>query len=112
MLYEAMKKEIESQFPNLQFSADDEKKLISISPIHENVGSLEIQDDYDELTRIFVRTTSQSASTLKLTVRISSPRPQRAHRSSQSFSSSPSFSRQSMTQSNSRLKVLYKKVYC
>jgi hypothetical protein len=53
MLYEAMKKELEAQFPNLQFSADDEKKLISIPPIHENVGSLDIQDDYDELT-IFV----------------------------------------------------------
>ncbi|MCP5158719.1 MAG: hypothetical protein H6975_04760 [Gammaproteobacteria bacterium] len=50
MLYEAMKKEIESQFPSLQFSTDDEKKLISIPPVCSEVGSIDIQDDYDELT--------------------------------------------------------------
>lgn len=53
MLYEAMKNEIEAQFPMLQFSADDEKKLISIPSIDDGVGSIDIQDDYDELT-IFV----------------------------------------------------------
>ncbi|MFC3194885.1 hypothetical protein ACFODZ_11600 [Marinicella sediminis] len=53
MLYEAMKKEIEDKFPSLQFSADDGKKLISIPPAYEQVGSIDIQDDYDELT-IFV----------------------------------------------------------
>lgn len=53
MLYEAMKKEIESQFPSLKFSFDDEKKLISIPPVCNEVGSIDIQDDYDELT-IFV----------------------------------------------------------
>ena len=53
MLYEEMKKEIESQFPSLQFTLDDEKKLISIPPIHQDVGSIDIQDDGDELT-IFV----------------------------------------------------------
>jgi len=53
MLYEAMKKEIESKFPSLQFSSDDEKKLISIPPQCNEVGSIDIQDDYDELT-IFV----------------------------------------------------------
>ena len=53
MLYEAMKKEVEAKFPSLKFSADDENKLISIPEIHEDVGSIDIQDDYDELT-IFV----------------------------------------------------------
>ncbi len=53
MLYEAMKKEMESQFPSLQFSTDDEKKLISIPPVCNDVGSIDIQDDYDELT-VFV----------------------------------------------------------
>lgn len=53
MLYEAMKKELESQFPSLQFSSDDEKKLISIPSVCNEVGSIDIQDDYDELT-IFV----------------------------------------------------------
>jgi len=53
MLYEAMKKEIETEFPSLQFKTDDEEKLISIPPIHKDVGSIDIQDDYDELT-IFV----------------------------------------------------------
>jgi hypothetical protein len=53
MLYEAMKKEMRSQFPALQFSSDDERKLISIPPVCNEVGSIDIQDDYDELT-IFV----------------------------------------------------------
>lgn len=53
MLYEAMKKEIKSQFPSLQFTVSEEKKLISIPPIHKDVGSIDIQDDFDELT-IFV----------------------------------------------------------
>ena len=53
MLYEAMNKEIECQFPSLQFSTDDEKKLISIPPVCKEVGSIDIQDDDDELT-IFV----------------------------------------------------------
>ena len=53
MLYEAMKKEIEAQFPSLQFTVNEEKKLISIPPIHKDVGSIDIQDDFDELT-IFV----------------------------------------------------------
>lgn len=53
MLYESMKAEITKQFPSLEFTFDDEKKLISIPAKHEEVGNIEIQDDYDELT-IFV----------------------------------------------------------
>ena len=53
MLYEAIKAVIEKRFPSLKFSSDDENKLISIPPRHPDVGSLDIQDDYDELT-VFV----------------------------------------------------------
>lgn len=53
MLYEAMKKEIESQFPSLKFSFDEEKKLISIPSVCNEVASIDIQDDHDELT-VFV----------------------------------------------------------
>lgn len=53
MLYEAMKSELQSQFPLLKFSSDDEKKFISIPPVCSEVGSIDIQDDYDELT-VFV----------------------------------------------------------
>lgn len=53
MLYEAMKKEIETRFPLLAFSYDNEKKLISIPSKDKGVGSIDIQDECDELT-IFV----------------------------------------------------------
>ena len=52
MLYEAMKIEIEKHFPSLRFTIDDDKKSISIPSNHEDVGSIEIQDDIDELTII------------------------------------------------------------
>jgi len=48
-----MKKEIESKFPFLQFCSDSKKKLISIPSACSEVGTIDIQDDYDELT-IFV----------------------------------------------------------
>ena len=53
MLYEALKLRLKRNFRHWSFSSDDENKLISIPPKHPDVGSLDIQDDYDELT-IFV----------------------------------------------------------
>lgn len=53
MLYKAMKKELEIQFPQLKFTSNDIEKLITISPMHKDVGNIEIQDDIDELS-IFV----------------------------------------------------------
>ena len=53
MLYEAMIKEIETTFSSLKFTVNEENKLISIPSIHKEIGSIDIQDDYEELT-IFV----------------------------------------------------------
>lgn len=53
MLYKAMKNKIQKEFPSLKFSSDDKSKLIIIPPRHVQVGSIEIQDDFTELT-IFV----------------------------------------------------------
>lgn len=49
MLLKAIVKKLESEFSSLRFSVDEEKHLVIIPPIHEEIGSIEIEDDYDEL---------------------------------------------------------------
>ena len=53
ILYEAIKTELRSSFPSLEYKEDYENRLISIPSGHGEVGSLDIQDDFDELT-IFI----------------------------------------------------------
>ncbi len=53
MLYQAMKKELQSRFPFIEYTIDDDKKLITIPNQNKLIGNLDIQDDSDELT-IFI----------------------------------------------------------
>lgn len=53
MLLSAMIKVMERRFPEIEFSINEQDHLISIPSKHKEVGSIDIQDDYDELT-VFV----------------------------------------------------------
>ena len=53
MLLQAMIKVLEKDFPEVKFSVNEKDHLISIPPKHDEVGSIDIQDDFDELT-VFV----------------------------------------------------------
>jgi hypothetical protein len=49
VLLEAIVRKLEAGFSSLQFFVDEEKHAIVIPPIQEGFGSIEIQDDGDEL---------------------------------------------------------------
>jgi hypothetical protein len=49
MLLEAVIQELESCFPSLNFAVNKEEYVITIPPIHEGFGNIEIADDLDEL---------------------------------------------------------------
>ncbi len=53
MLLQAMIKILKRDFPEVKFSVNEKDYLISIPPKHHQVGSIDIQDDFDELT-VFV----------------------------------------------------------
>ncbi len=50
MLLKAIKKEIESTFPSLEFITNEKKGLIAIPPKDKDIGFIEIQDDTNEAT--------------------------------------------------------------
>ena len=52
-LYTTLKNEIIKNFHSIEVTFDDQKKLITIFSIHKDIGNINIQDDYDELT-VFV----------------------------------------------------------
>lgn len=53
MLLQAMIKRIENDFPDVELKVNEKDHLISIPARHEDVGKIDIQDDFDELT-VFV----------------------------------------------------------
>jgi hypothetical protein len=53
MLLEILIKNLESQFPSLNFVVDEENYLVIIPSLHEEIGNIEIQDDYSQFT-IFI----------------------------------------------------------
>lgn len=53
MLLRAMIKKMEESFPEIKFTVNEKDHLISVPAKHEDVGSVHIQDDFDELT-VFV----------------------------------------------------------
>lgn len=53
MLLQAMIKKMEKDFPTIEFAVNEKDHLISIPAKHGDVGTIDIQDDFDELT-VFV----------------------------------------------------------
>jgi hypothetical protein len=49
MLLEILIKNLESQFPSLNFVVDEENYLVIIPSLHEEIGNIEIQDDGTEM---------------------------------------------------------------
>ena len=49
MLLRAMIKKIERDFPKIKFTVNERNHLISIPAMHNDVGTIDIQDDFDEL---------------------------------------------------------------
>jgi len=50
ILLHTMIEKMEAEFPEVEFTLDKGKHLISIAPKHPDVGSIEIQDDDNEIT--------------------------------------------------------------
>jgi hypothetical protein len=49
VLLETLVRSLESQFSSLRFVVDEEKHMVIIPSIHEEVGSIKIEDDCNEL---------------------------------------------------------------
>jgi hypothetical protein len=49
VLLKTLVRKLESEFSSLRFTVDEEKHVVIIPPIHEEIGSIEIEDDLNEL---------------------------------------------------------------